>query len=139
MLRNRVLNSRASAVEIASGADPLLAENVIEGAKQAGIFVYDLGRGRIEGNTLRRSGLSGVILADGATSRIAGNTIEASGEHGVLVLPGSRGAASSATRSPATPAGIAIAPEAEVELVDNQLDGNADPQLRDARAKEGSP
>jgi hypothetical protein len=35
--------------------------------------------------------------------------------------------------------GIAIAPEAEVDLIDNQLGGNADPQLRDARAKEGSP
>ena len=137
--RNRVVNSRASAVEISSGADPLLAENVIEGAKQAGIFVYDQGQGRLEGNTLRRSGLSGVILADGAASRIAGNTIEASGEHGVLVLKGSRGVLERNTITGNAGHGIAIAPDAEVELIDNQLGGNSDPQLLDARAKEGSP
>jgi parallel beta-helix repeat protein len=137
--RNRILNSRASAVEISSGADPLLAENVIEGAKQAGVFVYEQGKGRLEGNTLRRSGLSGVILADGAASRIAGNTIEASGEHGVLVLESSRGVLERNRITGNAGHGIAIAPEAEVDLIDNQLGGNADPQLRDARAKEGSP
>jgi parallel beta-helix repeat protein len=137
--RNRVVNSRASAVEISTGADPLLAENVIEGAKQAGIFVYDHGRGRLEGNTLRRSGLSGVILADGADSRVAGNTIEASGEHGVLVLEGSRGVLERNTITGNAGHGIAVAPEADVDLIENQLGGNSDPQLLDARAKEGSP
>jgi parallel beta-helix repeat protein len=137
--RNRVVNSRASAVEISSGADPLLAENVIEGAKQAGVFIYDHGRGRLEGNVLRRSGVSGVILADGAASRISGNTIETSGEHGVLVLKGSSGVLERNRITGNAGHGIAIAPEAEVELIDNQLGGNSDPQLLDARAKEGSP
>ena len=137
--RNQVLNSRASAIEISSGADPLLVDNVIEGAKQAGIFVYDHGRGRIEGNRLRRSGLSGVILADGAAARIAGNTIEASGEHGVLVLEGSRGVLERNTITGNAGHGVAIALHAEAELVENQLGGNADPQLLDARAKESSP
>jgi hypothetical protein len=137
--RNRVVNSRASAVEISSGADPLLAENAIEGAKQAAIFVYDHGRGRLEANILRRSGVSGVILADGAASRISGNTIEANGEHGVLVLKGSSGVLERNRITGNAGHGIAIAPDAEVELIDNQLGGNSDPQLLDARAKEGSP
>jgi parallel beta-helix repeat protein len=136
--RNRVVNGRASAIEISSGADPVLAGNMIEGAKQAGIFVYDHGRGRLEGNTLRKSGLSGVVVADGAASRISSNTIEASGEHGVLVLDGSRGVLERNTITGNAGHGIAVAPAAEVDLIDNQLGGNSDPQLLDARAKEGS-
>lgn len=130
---NRIVSSRTSAIEVTTGADPEVNENSIEGSAEAGIFVYDFGRGRYEGNTIVGSGLSGVVVASGATPVVVGNIIRESAEHGILVIDDSGGRVDLNAVSGSGSHGIAISRDAEVQLGENRLEGNTEPQLLDSR------
>ncbi len=65
---NRILAARANAIEVAEGADPLVADNMIENAAEAGVFVYANGAGRFEGNAIVAGKLSGIVVAGGGTT-----------------------------------------------------------------------
>ena len=105
----------------------------IEGAAEAGIFVHDFGRGRYEGNTIVGSGLSGVVATSGATPVVVGNVIRESAEHGILVIDRGGGLLDLNTVSDNGGHGIAIGRDAEIELGENRLEGNTEPQLLDSR------
>jgi parallel beta-helix repeat protein len=130
---NRIVASRTSAIEVTTGADPAVVDNTIEGSAEAGIFVYDHGKGRYEGNTIVGSRLSGVVVASGSVPRLTGNVIRDSGEHGILVIDRSGGVVDRNAVSNNHGHGIAVGESAEIELGENRLDGNAEPQLLDAR------
>ncbi len=120
-------------IQVATGARPRIADNTIEGAKQAGIFVYDGGGGKFEGNTIAGSGLSGVVIAGVGRPELVGNTVRASAEHGILVVEGGRALLEGNQVIANRGHGIALGAGSEVELVDNRLEGNDEPQLLDAR------
>jgi len=130
---NRIVSSRASAIEVTTGADPAVIENTIEGSAEAGIFVYGFGRGRYEGNTIAGSGLSGIVVTSGAAPVVVGNVIRESAEHGILVIDDSGGLVDLNAVSDSGSHGIAIGRDAEVELGENRLEGNTEPQLLDSR------
>jgi nitrous oxidase accessory protein NosD len=131
--RNRISGSTASGIEVTSGAAPAVIDNTIEQAAGAGIFVYDHGRGRFERNVVVGSRLSGVVIAAGGDARLSESAIRASAEHGVLVVEGGRAVLEGNTVADNRGNGIVIGWEAEVEQNGNQLTGNAEPQLLDAR------
>ena len=130
---NRIVSSRTSAIEVTTGADPEVIENSIEDSAEAGIFVHDFGRGRYEGNTIVGSGLSGVVATSGATPVVVGNVIRESAEHGILVIDRGGGLLDLNTVSDNGGHGIAIGRGAEIELGENRLEGNTEPQLLDSR------
>lgn len=133
--RNTIGTSRNSGLQIRTGADPRIINNAIEGSAEAGVFVYDSGRGRLENNRILGSGLSGVVIADGGAPTLMANTISANGEHGVLVLGGSGGAIDRNVITQNNGSGLVLAADSDVELGTNQLEGNTPPQLVDARAR----
>jgi parallel beta-helix repeat protein len=136
---NIVSNSRASALQIRTGADPRVVGNTIEAAAEAGIYVYDSGRGYIEDNRILGSALSGIVVADGGAPNLIGNAISASGEHGIIVLEAGGGAIDRNTITGNKGNGLVLSPESTVELGANQLEGNAAPQLVDARGGAAKP
>ncbi|HEX6144162.1 MAG TPA: right-handed parallel beta-helix repeat-containing protein [Geminicoccaceae bacterium] len=131
--RNRIEGALTNGIEIGSGAAPVVADNEIAAAGEAGIFVYDEGAGSIESNRVSGSRLSGIVLAEGAASRLSGNRIDASGEHGILVLEGADVALQENLVEGSRGFGIAIAPGAEADLGANQLRANASGGVHDAR------
>jgi parallel beta-helix repeat protein len=130
---NIVSGSRASGLQIRTGADPRVVGNTIEAAAEAGIYVYDSGRGYIEDNRVLGSTLSGIVVADGGAPSLIGNAISASGEHGIIILEAGGGAIDRNTITGNKGNGLVLSPESTVELGTNQLEGNAAPQLVDAR------
>jgi parallel beta-helix repeat protein len=120
-------------IRVATGANPQIIDNTIEGAKEAGIFVYDWGGGRFERNTIAGSGLSGVVIAGGGRPELVANTIRDSAEHGILVVEGGRALLEGNQIMANRGHGIALGAQSEVELADNRLEGNDEPQLLDAR------
>jgi nitrous oxidase accessory protein NosD len=137
--RNRVTASRGSAVVIASGADPDILDNLLDGPSQAGIYLYDHGRGRLERNAIRGSKLSAIVLAGGADARISESRIEAAGQHGVLVVEGARAVLRSNRIRDSAGHGIALDWDVEAVLEGNLAEGNAEPQVLDARLPEPPP
>jgi hypothetical protein len=95
--------------------------------------VYDQGRGRFERNSVIGSRLSGVVIAAGGDARLIGNAIRDSAEHGVLVVEGGRAVLEDNAVADSRGNGIVLGWEAEGEQNGNQLTGNAEPQLLDAR------
>jgi parallel beta-helix repeat protein len=133
LIGNRILAAGATGIRITTGASPRVIDNTIEGAKEAGIFVYDGGGGRIEGNTIVGSGLSGVVIAGSGAPEVVANTIRESAEHGILVVDGGRALLEGNEIMANKGHGVALAAGSEVELGDNRLEGNDEPQLLDAR------
>jgi parallel beta-helix repeat protein len=134
---NRIEDPSGSAIEVTSGAMPEIADNRIVGAAEAGVLVYGAGRPAVAGNEILNSGLSGIVVEEGSAARLSGNRISGSGEHGILVLDGARVIIEGNRVSGSSGRGIAVAPATEVELIDNVLEGNASPQLLDARPGQG--
>ncbi len=130
---NRIVSSRTSAIEVTTGADPEVIENSFESSAEAGIFVYEFGKGRYEGNTITGSGLSGIVAASGATLVVVGNVIRESAEHGILVVDDVGGLVELNVVSGNGGHGLAIGRQAAIELGENRLEGNTEPQLLDAR------
>jgi parallel beta-helix repeat protein len=130
---NRLLATDATGIRVTTGANPRVIDNTIEQAKEAGIFVYDWGVGRFEGNTIVGSGLSGVAIAGGGLPAFVSNTIRDNGEHGILVVEGGRALLEGNQIMANQGHGIALGADSEVELTDNRLEGNDEPQLLDAR------
>jgi parallel beta-helix repeat protein len=133
LIGNRILSAGATGIRVTTGASPRIIDNTIEGAKEAGIFVYDGGGGRIEGNTIAGSGLSGLVIAGQGAPEVVGNTIRDSAEHGILVVEGGRARLEGNQILANERHGIALGADSEVELGDNRLEGNDEPQLLDAR------
>lgn len=136
---NTVSGSRASGLQIRTGADPRVVGNSIEAAAEAGIYIYDSGRGYIEDNRILGSTLSGIVVADGGAPSLIGNAISASGEHGIIILEASGGAIDRNVITGNKGNGLVLSPESAVELGANQLEGNAAPQLVDARGGAAKP
>jgi len=136
---NTVSGSRASGLQIRTGADPRVVGNTIEATAEAGIYVYDSGRGYIEDNRVLGSTLSGIVVAGGAAPTLIGNAISASGEHGIIILDASGGAIDRNVITANKGSGLVLSPESTVELGTNQLEGNAMPQLVDARGGAAKP
>lgn len=136
---NTVGGSRASGLQIRTGADPRVVGNSIEAAAEAGIYIYDSGRGYIEDNRILGSTLSGIVVADGGAPSLIGNAISASGEHGIIILEASGGAIDRNVITGNKGNGLVLSPESAVELGTNQLEGNAAPQLVDARGGAAKP
>ena len=136
---NTVSGSRASGLQIRAGADPRVVGNTIEATAEAGIYVYDSGRGYIEDNRILGSTLSGIVVAGGAAPTLIGNAISASGEHGIIILDASGGAIDRNIITANKGNGLVLSPESTVELGANQLEGNAMPQLVDARGGAAKP
>lgn len=134
---NRIEDAQGSAIEVTSGARPAIEDNRIVGAAEAGVLVYGAGRPAVAGNEIENSGLSGIVVEEGSAARLSGNRISGSGEHGILVLDGARVIIEGNRVSGSRGRGIAVAPATEVELIDNVLEGNAAPQLLDARPGRG--
>ena len=124
-----IRSSTASGIEVRATADPVVTGNRIESAGEAGIFVYDLGKGRFESNELISSGYSGLVIASGGTPHFTANVIRGSKEHGILALGRSGGVLNDNTIVGNNGHGIALAKDAMVETGTNTLDENMEPQI----------
>jgi hypothetical protein len=74
------------------------------------------------------------VITAGGNAHLAGNAVRDSAEHGVLIVEGGRAVVEGNAVADSDGNGIVVGPEGEAELTDNELTGNADPQLLDARA-----
>ena len=126
---NVVSSSGASGIEVGASADPVIARNRIESAGQAGIFVYDLGKGQFRENEVLSSGYSGVVIAAGGAPDFVGNLVRDSAEHGILAIGRSGGVVDDNTVVDNKGHGIVLAKETDVELGENTLEGNKEPQV----------
>lgn len=132
---NKILGGRASGLQILTGADPRVSANAIEASAEAGVFVYDRGRGRLEDNRILGSTLSGIVIDSGGAPELSANTIAASGEHGIIILGTGGGAIDRNVIKDNKGSGLVLSEQAKVELGTNQLEGNTPPQLVDARTR----
>jgi parallel beta-helix repeat protein len=128
-----ITNAQANAIEISSGARPTIASNRIEAPRAAGVFVYDTGGGRIAGNTVTGAGLSGIVVTSLGRPEILANAVRDSGQHGILVVEGGGGRIAGNQVTGGKGHGIVLGPAVQVELGDNKLDGNVEPELFDGR------
>jgi F-box protein 11 len=101
--------------------------NRIEGAGQAGIYVYDGGRGTYQDNIVVGSAYSGVVVGPGAEPVMTGNRITGNREHGILVLARGGGRYQGNTITDNAGHGLAIDVGATPVHADNALAGNLDP------------
>lgn len=126
---NVVSSSGASGIEVGANADPVIARNRIESAGQAGIFVYDLGKGRFRDNEVLSSGFSGLVIVAGGAPDFVGNLVRDSAEHGILAVGRSGGVVDNNTVRDNKGHGIALAKDTDIELGENTLEGNKEPQV----------
>ena len=129
--KNIVKSSVASGIEIGANADPIVIGNRIESAGQAGIFVYDLGKGRFRDNEVISSGYSGLVIAAGGAPDFVTNLIRDSAEHGILAIERGGGVIDDNTVRDNKGHGIALARNTDVELGENMLESNKEPQVLD--------
>ncbi len=129
--KNTVKSSAASGIEIGSSADPIVAGNRIESAGQAGIFVYDLGRGRFRDNEVISSSYSGLVIAAGGAPDFEANLIRDSAEHGILAIGRGAGVIDGNAVLENKGHGIALARDTDIELGENALESNKEPQVFD--------
>ncbi|MDH3967301.1 MAG: right-handed parallel beta-helix repeat-containing protein [Rhodospirillales bacterium] len=128
---NVIRSSAGSGIEIGTSADPVVTGNRIESAGQAGIFVYDLGKGRFRDNAIVSSGYSGLVIAAGGAPDFATNLVRDSAEHGILAIGRGGGVIDDNTVRDNKGHGIALAKDTDVELGENTLEGNKEPQVLD--------
>ena len=125
---NTVSGSVRSGLEVASGAAPRFIGNNIAGSGEAGLYLYGAAGGVFEDNRFFENALGGIIIENGAGPSLRGNVVEKNGEHGVIVLNGSAVLDANIVRDNEGH-GIAIAEETSVELGENELSGNKEPEL----------
>jgi parallel beta-helix repeat protein len=128
-----ITKAPGNGIEITSGARPVVTGNTIEAPGSAGVFVYDTGGGQIAGNTVTGAGLSGIVVSSLGRPAILANTVRDSGQHGILVVEGGGGRIADNQVTGSKGHGIVLEPAVQVELGDNKLDGNVEPQLFDGR------
>jgi F-box protein 11 len=104
-----------------------VTENRIEGAGQAGIYVYDGGRGTYQDNVVIGSGYSGVVVGPDAEPVMTRNRITENREHGILILARGKGRYQGNTITDNGGHGLAIDVGATPVHADNTLAGNLDP------------
>ena len=73
----------------------------IHDGKQAGVYVFDGGRGRLQGNDIYNNEYAGVLLKRGGNPTLTRNKIRDGRETGVFVCHESTGALLSARVAPA--------------------------------------
>jgi parallel beta-helix repeat protein len=129
--KNVIRSSTASGIEVRASADPLVTRNRIESAGQAGIFVYDLGKGRFRNNEVVSSGYSGLVIAAGGAPDFVTNVVRGSAEHGILAIDRSGGVIDHNTVLDNTGHGIALAKDTDIDLGENTLEDNKEPQVLD--------
>ena len=74
-----------------------------------------------------------MAIAGGGLPALVGNTIRDNAEHGILVVERGRALLEGNQIMANKGHGIALGADSEVELPDNRLEGNDEPQLLDAR------
>ena len=79
-----------SCVAIHGGADPRLRRNRIHDGKQAGVFVYEEGRGTLEDNEIFANAF-GVEIMTGGDPILRRNRINENGYQAIRVYEGGRG------------------------------------------------
>lgn len=129
---NTIRNARASAIQIAAGAAPEIVGNTIEGPAEAGIFVYDDGKGQIAENNIVEAKLSGIVVAGGAPE-ITDNKIAHDGEHGILVLKANGARIADNVLEGNKGHAIVVGPDCVVDMSGNRTEGNRAPELVDLR------
>lgn len=129
---NRILDAHGSAVQIAAGATPEIVGNAIERPTEAGIFVYDGGKGHIRDNDIVEAKLSGIVVANGGPD-ISDNRIRRSGEHGILLLAAENARVADNVIEGSKGKAIVVGADSKVELSDNRTDGNRSPEIVDLR------
>ncbi len=134
-LYNRIAGARATGIQVLSGAAPQIFDNAIEKSSEAGIFLYDHGRGIVQGNVVSDSGLSGIVIASGAVPRIAQNRITGSGEHGILVVDSVGATIENNDIRNSRGHAIAISANAAAEIRTNTMSGNREPQILDDNSR----
>ena len=128
---NVVKSAAASGIEIGASADPLVLRNRIEAAGQAGIFVYDLGKGRFRENEVLSSGYSGLVITAGGAPDFVTNLIRGSAEHGILAVGRGGGVIDDNAVVENKGHGIVLAKDTDIELGENMLESNKEPQVLD--------
>ncbi|MAQ95971.1 MAG: hypothetical protein CMM84_20890 [Rhodothermaceae bacterium] len=80
-----------SCVAVHSGADPVVRGNRIHDGKQAGVFVYEDGRGTYEDNDVFANAGAGFAVQEGADPVVRGNRIHHGKQSGVYIHTDGRG------------------------------------------------
>jgi Serine/threonine protein kinase len=131
---NTVRNARASAIQVAAGANPDIIGNRIERPAEAGIFVYDNGKGRIAENDVTGAKLSGIVVATGAPE-IIGNKITDAGEHGILILNAEGARIADNVVDGNKGHAIVVGADSTVEMSGNRTEDNRAPEVVDLRRR----
>ncbi|MCA3448693.1 MAG: right-handed parallel beta-helix repeat-containing protein [Rhodobacter sp.] len=74
-----------------TGADPVVRGNTLRDGKDAGIHVYDNGKGRIEENQIFGNDSAGIGIGTGADPVVRGNTLRDGKQAGILVYDNGKG------------------------------------------------
>ncbi len=74
-----------SGIGVVKGADPLITGNAIHDCRQAGILIYDSGRGTLHDNDIFRNALAGVEIKTDGNPTVTRNKIHDCGHAGIFV------------------------------------------------------
>jgi parallel beta-helix repeat protein len=74
-----------SGIGVVKGADPLITGNAIHDCRQAGILIYDSGRGTLRDNDIFRNAFAGVEIKTGGNPTLTRNKIHECGHAGIFV------------------------------------------------------
>ena len=78
-------------VSIHGGAEPLILRNRIHRCGEAGIHVFEDGKGTIEDNDISGNALDGVVVADGGNPNVRRNRIHDGEQGGVYIYENGKG------------------------------------------------
>jgi parallel beta-helix repeat protein len=78
-------------VAIKTGGDPTLRRNQIHDGKQAGVYIYEDGRGTLEDNDISGNARAGVAIKTGGDPTLRRNKINRNGYEAVWIYEGGRG------------------------------------------------
>ena len=120
-----IISQAGSCVYIHTHGDPVLRKNVIYGATQHGVFVYEGGRGTIEENTISGCGLACVATREGGDPVVRGNVIRDSGRSGVYVHTDGRGTFEDNEISGSRHAGVLVETGGRPTFRRNRINHNA--------------
>ena len=74
-----------SGIGVVKGADPLITGNAIHDCRQAGILIYDSGRGTLRDNDIFRNAFAGVEIKTDGNPTLTRNKIHDCGHAGIFV------------------------------------------------------
>ena len=109
---------------MASGGDPAVRANRIHDNKNAGVYVYEQGRGTFEDNDITANTTSGVAVTSGGDPAVRANRIHDNKNGGVYVYEQGRGTFEDNDITANTPPGVGVKSGGDPTVRANRIHDN---------------